>query len=428
MYKREKVIIGTDSGDVVIDKYGVGLNDDATTWDDLRISPSNAEHTGARTPNLETVATDGSVGNDYAVNFSGGHGVVPDYAGLDSTDEYTVEFWVKPDSVDSGSLFWREGFIEIEVAWQDIKITVDNSWTMYAQDTLVAGQTQHVVITIDYFDNRSYVYVYVNGQQVTSGSMWGYQLAASTEDAYICSKPDGSVPFDGIMDNLICYNKALTASQVTERYNAGAGTTSLPTGIVETTDVTMRFDFNEGTGSAVDNNCTLGAGHDMTLSGSYSWVTGLLGITSGSMGVMALAFPAGQLTEIFGSAQFPHTYREGSLIYPHVHWAGEDTTAGNVVWKLEYLWVNVGASLQANTTITSRTVANNTTMAGMHRMNNVPENGIDGTGKTISSIMQFRLYRDGTDALDTYNGKVFLSEFDIHYEMDTVGSNTAMSK
>ena len=75
----------------------------------------------------------------------------------------------------------------------------------------------------------------------------------------------------------------------------------------------------------------------------------------------------------------------------------------------------------------SRTVANDTT-ATTHRMNNIPTAGISGTGKTISSIFQFRLYRDGTDSADTYTGKAYLSEFDIHFEMDSNGSNTATSK
>ena len=421
--------IGDSGGETRIDKDGITLIGDATRWDDMRTNPMSSAHTAARSPILETVANDGSVGADNAVDFQGGHGVVPDYAGLDSTDEYTVEFWVKPDDVDSGALFWRDGFIELEVAYQDLKITVDNSWTMYATDALVAGQTQHVVVTIDYFDNRSYVYVYVNGQEIDNGSMWGYQLAASSNDVYICSKPDGSKGFDGIMDDLICYNRALTAAQVTERYNAGAGTATLPTGITEATDVVMRFDFNENTGVTVDNDCTLGAGFDMTLSGSYAWVTGLLGITTGSLGVMALSFPPNAVTEMFGSVQFSHKYKEGSLVYPHVHWAGADTTAGDVVWKLEYLWVNIGGALQVNTTIVSRTVANDTATLGLHRMNNVPSAGIDGTGKKVSSILQYRFYRDGTDALDTYNGKAFLSEFDIHFEIDTpAGSKTATSK
>lgn len=35
--------------------------------------------------------------------------------------------------------------------------------------------------------------------------------------------------------------------------------------------------------------------------------------------------------------QLPHTYKQETAIYPHVHWVGEDSTAGNVKWGLEYL-------------------------------------------------------------------------------------------
>jgi len=390
----------------------------AVLYDDMRSSPLSAPHTGARSPNMETVANDGSQGTDACIDFGGGHGWVPTYTGLDSTDEYTIEFWTSPDSVQNHKYFHRDGFIEIKVSYGDLVVQVDNSWNLFASDALVVGQTQHVVITIDYFDNRSYVYVYVNGQEIENGSMWGYQLDTSTSDVYVGSNALGNRPIDGRLDNLICYNKALTQAQVTERYNGGAGTNVLPTGIVEATDVTMRFDFNEDSGTVTDNNCTLGAGQDMTLSGSYAWVPGLLGITTGSLGVMALSFPPGVTTEIFGSIQFTHKWEEGTTIYPHPHWMGSTTDAGNVVWKFEYLWINVGDSVGGNTTIAELVVANE----GTHQATDVPAGGIAGTGKKISSVLQYRFYREGDNVSDTYDEKVFLSEFDIHIKLNTMGS------
>jgi len=35
-------------------------------------------------------------------------------------------------------------------------------------------------------------------------------------------------------------------------------------------------------------------------------------------------------------AQLPHRYKIGSNIEPHVHWVGEDNTAGTIAWKIEY--------------------------------------------------------------------------------------------
>jgi hypothetical protein len=54
--------------------------------------------------------------------------------------------------------------------------------------------------------------------------------------------------------------------------------------------------------------------------------------------------------------------------------------------------------------------------------------GIDGTGKTLSSMIICRLYRDVSDANDTYASDAFLLEIDFHYEIDTVGSRTELTK
>jgi hypothetical protein len=270
--------------------------------------------------------------------------------------------------------------------------------------------------------------LYVNNSLVQE-QLVNSTIGTSSTDGYILGEYySGGWEYSGDIDGLYIYNVALTSSQISELYNGGAGTVNHPTGITEATDVIAKFDFNEGTGTTTDNDCTLGAGMDITLAGGDTWVEGLMGVTTGSLGVVALAFPADEVTEIFGSVQFPHRYKQESQIYPHVHYSGVDTTAGDIVWKLEYLWVNIGDALQTNTTIVSATVANDTVDFGTHVMADIPSTGIAGTDKRISSIMQYRLYRDGSNVADTYAGKVYLSEFDIHYECDTIGSDTAMIK
>jgi len=423
--------IGTPAGSVFFSEDGLLLEGGAARWVDLRSKPTTASHTGPRAPELVVVANDGNVGNDFALELVSSRGLVPSYPGLDSTDEYTVEMWIRPDSVDRGVLWYRSGFIELEISWQDLKIQVDNSWTMYAPDCLTAGQLMHIAVTVDYFDNRSYVYVYVNGQEVHNGSMWGYQLQDSNNDVYIGQRPDGSNQYDGVLDNITCYNVALTAGQVLERYNEGAGTTSLPTGITEQTDITMLLECNEGTGATTLNSCTLGSGFNMALSGvegtAFLWVTGLLGIVSGSMGVKALAFPAGRVTEIDGSEQLPHEWVEGTTIYPHAHFMVESTEAGNILFRFEYLWVDVNGVVGSNSIVLSTTVANNT-VERTHRLENIPNGGLDGAGHKISSIIQYCFARVGTDASDTYPGTVYISEFDIHALLNTMGSKTLTTK
>ncbi|RUM48148.1 MAG: hypothetical protein DSY80_00095, partial [Desulfocapsa sp.] len=227
-------------------------------------------------------------------------------------------------------------------------------------------------------------------------------------------------------------------------YNSGVGSTATPTGITEATDVIAYFPFDEGTGATADNSCTLGAGNDMTLSGGYTWDTPLINgvVQLHSFGVAIDAYPAGQVTDKFFTIQFPHKklLRDvpsgvTGLIYPHVHWYGEDLTAGDVVWKLEYTWNHAGLSLPY-CQIVERVIANDTvgdpanSNRPIQRMNNLPSAGIEPpmSAENVSSTMACRLYRDGSDSRDTYAGKAYLHEFDAHFEIDTIGSRLAGSK
>ena len=131
--------------------------------------------------------------------------------------------------------------------------------------------------------------------------------------------------------------------------------------------------------------------------------------------------------EVFFTVQFPHRYKEGSDIEPHVHWfpITSPATTKNVVWKLEYQWQNHDGTFgPTNTTITGTGATGTVGYKGIITSLGV----VSGTGKEISSVMICRLYRPGGDALDTYaDGAAFLS-CDMHYEIDALGSDTEYAK
>jgi hypothetical protein len=146
-----------------------------------------------------------------------------------------------------------------------------------------------------------------------------------------------------------------------------------------------------------------------------------------SAGVYALAFDGAGIRneEVMFQAQMPHTWREGSTIYPHVHWAPSTNDAGNVRWCLEIAIANKNETLTAAAAdcvdMTSSGVA------FRHQWDNLTP--ITMSGKTISAMLVGRLYRNGSSANDTYDGKdAFLLEVDFHYELDRPGSNTITGK
>jgi len=128
--------------------------------------------------------------------------------------------------------------------------------------------------------------------------------------------------------------------------------------------------------------------------------------------------------------QLPHRWKEESLLYPHIHWSKSDYAAGNVVWQLEYKWLPIGDVMDTDWTTTSISTpisaTPDTNTARKHLISSFPE--IDTTNKHISDMIIMKLSRLATDSADTYSSNALMFQFDIHYEIDSFGSNIEFSK
>lgn len=123
--------------------------------------------------------------------------------------------------------------------------------------------------------------------------------------------------------------------------------------------------------------------------------------------------------------QMPHTYKTGTDLHPHVHWAKSVDATGNVVWFLEYALADINAAYPSTTTISA--VCTAAVGAWIHTKSDLPV--ISSPSITgISSMLVGRLYRNPADALDTYEFDAGLLEFDIHYQVDGIGSDTEDTK
>ena len=145
-----------------------------------------------------------------------------------------------------------------------------------------------------------------------------------------------------------------------------------------------------------------------------------------SKGVYVWAFDDAAEEEMFFSVQMPHGYNEGTDIDPHVHWAPDGNGgAGDVVsWGLEYTWANIGGDF-GNSVIISANAhfpADAALVGDRHYRTDLPD--IAGAGKTISSVLVCRIFRDATGALqvDDYGNDAFLFEFDFHFKVNSLAS------
>ncbi len=396
--------------------------------DDLRVAINMINATGANSPVWKQIANDGTVGADYAVEMNGTDEYLelPDYAALDSSADYTVECWVKPHN-STFQIAFRDGYFDFYVENGTPSLQVLTGSYLNSNNDINVGASNHVAFTATKSGSSTRIRIYVNGvlsgTQLTTGN-----LGANASDVWFGRWSSGYF-LSGAMDEIVIYNKALSAAQILERFASGAGTQDLPTDIVEATDVIAHVSFTEGTGSTADNDCTLGAGEDIDLINTTTWVDGLAGgSSSGSLGVFGLAFEKGAVQSGWFSCQLSHGYKYGSALQPHVHWSKGDAVEGNVVWKLEYIYAKIGEAFTNTATVEGHEVYSSIVEgAKKHYMTNMTD--IDNTDNdTVSSMLMCRLYRDVNDANDTYPGDAFLWEFDFHFEKDTIGSTTVYSK
>jgi hypothetical protein len=137
--------------------------------------------------------------------------------------------------------------------------------------------------------------------------------------------------------------------------------------------------------------------------------------------MIGVLFDAAADQEMFGKAQFRHSYKPGTAVRPHFHYSPTTAGTGSVVWAVAYSWAPISSNFPATATVTM-TNAINTPGQWAHLL----AGGVDiaappGAGE--SSIMLFRIYRDANNAGDTYPADVDLLDFDIHFQMDKIGTD-----
>lgn len=139
--------------------------------------------------------------------------------------------------------------------------------------------------------------------------------------------------------------------------------------------------------------------------------------------IIVYEFSASQTNALHGNMEHQHDAREGVAITPHIHWYPTNTNTGDVRWGLEYTIEAMSGTLYSGTIYVDATASGT---AWQEQRDNFAE--IGGANLVIGAQIHFRLFRDGTDAADTYNDGAAIATFGIHYEIDTVGSRQITSK
>ena len=119
----------------------------------------------------------------------------------------------------------------------------------------------------------------------------------------------------------------------------------------------------------------------------------------------------------------PHKWAEGTAIYPHVHWVqeGSDTVQFGIVYRVYDIGDAIPASWQVLYTYEAELITY--TSGTIHQM--AMFNPIDMTGVSGSGMVDIKLYRKDDGGTGRVTGDVGVKEFDVHYEINKPGSDTA---
>jgi hypothetical protein len=125
-------------------------------------------------------------------------------------------------------------------------------------------------------------------------------------------------------------------------------------------------------------------------------------------------------TDLHGSFELLHDYQDGTDLEFHIHWSASTTNTGNCKWGLDYSIANMLATWASPTVVTVTPAASG--IVRKHTYTTLAT--ISGVGLQMGAVVDFRIYRLGGDAADTFTGSAFLHNCGLHYRKNRLGSAT----
>ncbi|HPD45595.1 MAG TPA: immunoglobulin domain-containing protein [Anaerohalosphaeraceae bacterium] len=144
----------------------------------------------------------------------------------EATGQLSVSVWVKwngPNGGYQGIVSKRNGWglndmwcIECNNAEGVVSFSRDGSWPPSGERTFTVGQWEHYVVSFD----GTTVVIYLNGAEIARGN---FSFGAVTDATVNIGSSDSWNGFNGAIDEVVIWNRAITAEEVGKLYNGGKG-------------------------------------------------------------------------------------------------------------------------------------------------------------------------------------------------------------
>jgi len=215
-----------------------------------------------------TISSTDSVNTRYALSFDG----VDDYvdagngASLNITEALTLEAWIKITAFTNNPAVIVQKYSGVygynfDIYTQGPRFLIrDSSGTRYDAPyppTLSLNTWYHLVVT---YQTGGSFYSYVNGVQYGPTSASSLPIGTSVTPLRIGSYNDVTRIFNGLIDEVRIYNRALSAAEVLASYQDQ---------YVDSTGLVGKWDMDEGTGTTTAD--TSGNSNTGTLTNGVAW-------------------------------------------------------------------------------------------------------------------------------------------------------------
>gem|GEM_PF-3504186 len=264
-------------------------------------------------------------------------------------------------------------------------------------------------------------------------------VATPTYDAYIGSKRIDSAATDLVFaTNPGRTNETTLAERIriTSTGYVGIGTTT----------PTAKLDVNGTTklGNSTTNYTQFDANGHQTMIGTATVFDDLMGdITQVKVTGTGVSLDTAQSTVDFTTGanlsdyliinyQLSHKWKLGSNLYPHIHWKQNSNATPNFLIQYRWqrnnqAWTSAWTNLKCNVSVFTYTSGS---------INQISNSAVitPPANSDLSDIIQFRVLRDNANnstvfsGSDTYSGDAEITSVDIHFEQDTLGSNSEYIK
>ena len=212
---------------------GTTLYDESDNDNDgtLELGSLGQTSAGSVKVNVETAWYNGRNGKqNYSLNFDGDDDYVNcgNNTNLDITDRITLSAWFNRGTLNTSSwtailskemsgggydLQFRTGTNDIGFQFYD-----NGSWRFSPEYTTLPDVWYHVIGTFD----GSTIRLFVNGNEIGTGTVYSGNIASSTNNLLIANNPLASRHFNGQIDEVKVFNYALSPLQIKTEYNLGA--------------------------------------------------------------------------------------------------------------------------------------------------------------------------------------------------------------